>query len=105
MLSLSKMMELCNGELRFRDSLFAYLPTVLEQHYRKLVNTSRIKRKGGESDYECHSTDCVSLYHLKVLPVPHTDLLAMVYSLRVERSMTFEPLEASCIPPRRWQCK
>jgi hypothetical protein len=75
--------------------LFDYIPAILEAHYRKLVDTARLGREGAGSDYECHSLDKFRVYHLTVLPIPQTDLLAMVHSLRVERAMTFNALDGS----------
>jgi hypothetical protein len=71
-------------------SLFSYVPSALEPHYRKLLAASRVGRKGAGSDYECHSVDKFRKYHMEVLPIPGSDLLAMVHSLRVEQAMTFE---------------
>jgi hypothetical protein len=76
-------------------SLFAYIPATLAPHYRKIVETSRVRRHGAGSDYQCHSTDKFRTYRLMVFPIPHTDLLAMVHSLRVERAMTYKPLNVS----------
>jgi hypothetical protein len=76
-------------------SLFAYVPDVLEPHYRRLVETSRRESTGAGSDYECHSAGEFTVYHLALLPIPRTDLLAMVHSLRVERPMNMYPLNVS----------
>jgi hypothetical protein len=76
-------------------SFFAFVPRVLHSHYRTLVETSRLERKGAGRDYECHSPDKFRMYHLMVLPIPGTDLTAMVHSLRVERPMIFRPLNVS----------
>jgi hypothetical protein len=76
-------------------SLFSYIPAVFEPHYRKLVDTSRLEHRVTGCDYECHSGEKFRKYHLKLLPVPRTDLLAMVHSLRVERDLVFESVEPS----------
>jgi hypothetical protein len=71
-------------------ALFDYIPSVLEPHHRKLIATSRLEIGGAATDYNCHTIDKFRRYHLKILPIPHTDLLAMVHSFRVERPLTFE---------------
>jgi hypothetical protein len=76
-------------------SLFSYIPAVLEQHYRELVEMARARRELVGTDYECHNIHKFRQYHLTVLPIPQTSLMAMVHSLRVERPVTFEPHRAS----------
>jgi hypothetical protein len=74
---------------------FSYIPAVLKQHYRAIVDRARVRRELAESDYQCHSIHKFRKYHLTLLPIPGTDLLAMVHSLLVERPMPFEPQAAS----------
>jgi hypothetical protein len=76
-------------------SLFSYIPAVLNSQYRTLVDTARLGRKSSGSNYECHSPDQFRIYRLIVLPIPDTDLIAMVHSLRVERAMMFGPMDVS----------
>lgn len=77
------------------SSLYDYVPGVLQPHYRKIIEASRLNLRGGGTDYECNTPGSFRIYHMAVLPIPNTDLLAMVHSLRIERSPTFEPQRVS----------
>ena len=70
--------------------LFAYIPAVLKLHYRKLIDTARRDRRIVAQDYECPSADMFQKYHLKILPIPHTNLVAMVHSLCFKHAMDIE---------------
>jgi hypothetical protein len=71
-------------------SFFAYTLAILEPAHREPINTTIFEFAVVGTDYECHSPDTFRIYHLKILLIPHTDLLAIAHSLRVKHAMTFD---------------
>jgi hypothetical protein len=76
-------------------SIYEYIPSVLENHYRKLISSALVSRNITGADYECNSPDLFRSYRLLLLPIPDTDLVAMVHALRLERAMSDKKVPAA----------
>jgi hypothetical protein len=85
--ALSNHGERATGRCVLGHSIYEYIPSVLESHYKKLIGAALGERKIGASDYQCNSPDLFRSYRLLLLPIPETDLLAMVHFLRLEQTM------------------
>ncbi|MFZ0687522.1 MAG: PAS domain-containing protein [Terriglobales bacterium] len=84
------------------QQLFDYIPEVLQDHYDRLLLRAALGRKIVGSDYECNTDGKFRKFRLVLLPIPKTNLLAMVHALRIERPMTLPSLDpAICRFPNK----
>ncbi len=73
-------------------SLFDCIPPVLHDHYRTLLDRARADRKILHAEYECNSPDVYREFQMNITPIPGTEWLALVHSLRVEAPIPYESL-------------